>query len=326
MKEKNIKKALVCGAAGFVGAHLVKRLKKEGYWVRGVARRRPEFSPIAADDFLLLDLREKRDCQKAMETPTGPIEEVYQLAADMGGIGYISKAQCDIMKNNILINVNMVDAAASRGVKRYFFSSSVCVYRDMMPGEVELKENDALPANPDNEYGWEKLYSERMVMEFAQKYGFAARIARFQTTYGPEGTWVGGKEKAPAAICRKAAEAKNGGVIKVWGNGTAIRSYLYIDDLIEGIYLLMQSKLEGPVNIGSPEYVSVKELVDTVMQVSGKRLNIKYVKGPVGVHSRNFSNKKIYSIGWKAKIPLKKGIALTYPWIEKQVCLAQKGK
>jgi len=314
-----MKKALVCGAAGFVGAHLVKRLKKEGYWVRGVARRHPEFAPSAADEFLLLDLREKRDCQKAVETPTGPVDEVYQLAADMGGIGYISKAQCDIMKNNILINVNMVDTAATKGVKKYFFSSSACVYRDMTAGEVELKEEDALPAYPDNEYGWEKLYSERMVMEFAQKYGFTARIARFQTTYGPEGTWAGGKEKAPAAICRKVAEANNGGTIEVWGDGKAIRSYLYIDDLIDGIYLLMQSKLEGPVNIGSPEYVSVKELVDTVIRVSRKRLNIKYVKGPVGVHSRNFSNQKIYSIGWKSKCSLEDGLKLTYAWIEKQV-------
>jgi nucleoside-diphosphate-sugar epimerase len=205
------------------------------------------------------------------------------------------------------------------GVPRYFFSSSVCVYRDMKPGEPELLEEDAIPANPDNEYGWEKLYAERVAMAYGRRYGMKVRIARFQNCYGPEGTWRGGREKAPAAICRKVAEVEDGRTIEVWGDGSAIRSYTYIEDMLEGIYLLMQSDLEGPVNIGSPEYVSVKQLVDTVAEVAGKKINIKWVEGPVGVQSRNFSNARIYSLGWRAKYSVKEGIAKTYPWIEEQV-------
>ncbi len=314
-----MKKALVCGAGGFIGAHLVKKLKKEGYWVRGVDIKYPEFSPTQADEFLILDLREHENSLKALSLSSGTFDEVYQLAADMGGMGYIHSAECEIMHNNSLININMTHAAAMKGIEKYFFSSSVCVYRDMKPGEPELKEEDAIPANPDNEYGWEKLYAERVAMAYGRKYGVRVRIARFQNCYGPEGTWRGGREKAPAAICRKVAEAEEGGTIEVWGDGSAIRSYTYIDDMIEGIYLLMKSDLEGPVNIGSPEYVSVKELVDTVIEVAGKKLKIKWVEGPVGVQSRNFSNERIYSLGWKAKFSLKEGISLTYPWIKEQV-------
>jgi nucleoside-diphosphate-sugar epimerase len=205
------------------------------------------------------------------------------------------------------------------GAPRYFFSSSVCVYRDMEPGEPELAEEQAIPANPDNEYGWEKLYAERVAMAYGRHYPMQVRIARFQNCYGPEGTWTGGREKAPAAICRKVAMAEDGGTIPVWGEGTAIRSYTYVDDMVEGIYLLMQSDLEGPVNIGCPQYVSVKELVDTVAEVAGKKINVKWVEGPVGVQSRNFSNARIYSTGWRAKVFLKEGIGRTYPWIEEQV-------
>ena len=248
-----------------------------------------------------------------------PVDEVYQLAADMGGIGFISNAECDIMKNNALINIHVVNEAAHAGVKRLFFSSSVCVYRDMQQGERELTEADAIPANPDNEYGWEKLYAERLVAAYGRKYGFSVRIARFQTAYGPEGTWSGGREKAPAAICRKVSEADNGGEVEVWGDGSAIRSYLYIDDLVGGVRKLMDSDIEGPTNIGSEEYLSVKQLVEKVIEVSGKDLTIRYVPGPVGVHSRNFSNAKIYQTGWRPAIGFDEGIRETYWWIDQEV-------
>jgi nucleoside-diphosphate-sugar epimerase len=320
-----MKKIIVCGAGGFIGSHLVKRLKQEGHWVRGIDIAYPEFSKTVADEYLLLDLREKEKCDKAIKIEKGYADEVYQLAADMGGAGYIESAECDIMRNSALININMIYAAATKGVKRYFFSSSVCVYRDMMKGESELNEKDAIPANPDNEYGWEKLYEERMAAAYSKKYGITVRIGRFQNTYGPECSWRGGREKAVAAICRKVAEAVEGGAIEVWGDGKAIRSHAYIDDLIEGIYLLMNSDLEGPTNIGSPEYVSVDDLVDVIIKTSGKIIKVKHIEGPVGVKSRNFSNKKIYSIGWRPEYSLEEGIKATYPWIEAQV-KAFKGK
>jgi nucleoside-diphosphate-sugar epimerase len=297
----------------------VRKLKRESYWVRGVDIKEHEFAPTAADEFLLLDLREPEHCHAALTLDDGTFDEVYQLAADMGGMGFISVAECEVMRNNALINILMTHAAATMGVRRYFFSSSVCVYRDMHPGEPEMTEDQAIPASPDNEYGWEKLYAERIAQAYGRRYGMQVRIARFQNCYGPEGTWTGGREKAPAAICRKVAEAEDGGTIKVWGDGTAVRSYTFISDMVDGVYMLMQSDLGGPVNIGSPEYVTVAELVATVIEVSGKTINVKYVKGPVGVQSRNFSNARIYSLGWQAKVPLRKGIALTYPWIEAQV-------
>ena len=317
-----MKKAIVCGAGGFIGSHLVKRLKSEGYWVRGVDVKYPEFSSTAADEFLILDLREKENAETAV---SGKFHEIYQLAADMGGMGFIHTAECEIMRNNALININMITASAKAQIPRYFFSSSVCVYRDMKPGEPELNEEHAYPALPDNEYGWEKLYSERVAMAYARRYGMKVRIARFQNCYGPEGTWTGGREKAPAAICRKVAEVEDGGTIEVWGDGTAIRSYTYIDDMVDGIFLLMHSDLEGPVNIGCPQYVSVKELVSTVAKVARKKIQIKWVEGPVGVQSRNFSNARIYSLSWHSKYSLKDGISLTYPWIEDQVKRAKKG-
>jgi nucleoside-diphosphate-sugar epimerase len=237
----------------------------------------------------------------------------------MGGMGFIHSAECEIMRNSALINIQLVHAAAAAGVKRYFFSSSVCVYRDMLPGEPEMPEEGAYPALPDNEYGWEKLYAERMIAAYGRRYGMAVRIARFQNCYGPEGTWHGGREKAPAALSRKVAETENGGVIEVWGDGSAIRSYTYIDDMVDGIYRLAQSDLEGPVNIGSPEYVTVDELARTTAEVAGKKVSIRHVDGPVGVHSRNFSNARIYSIGWRARYSLIEGIARTYAWVEQQV-------
>jgi len=314
-----MKRALVCGAGGFIGGHLVKKLKKEGCWVRGVDLKEHEFCESTADEFFLLDLREPENCRKALTLDSGTFDEVYQLAADMGGMGFIHSAECEIMYNNALINIHMTYTAATMGVKRYFFSSSVCVYRDMKPGEPEMRESEAIPANPDNEYGWEKLYSERVAMAYGRRYGMAVRIARFQNCYGAEGTWTGGREKAPAAICRKVAEVEDGKTIEVWGDGTAIRSYTHVDDMVDGIFRLMHSDLEGAVNIGCPQYVSVKELVDTVSEVARKKVKIRYVEGPVGVQSRNFSNERIYSIGWKSKIFLKEGIKRTYPWIEEQV-------
>lgn len=315
-----MKTALVCGAGGFIGGHLVKKLKREGYWVRGVDIKGHEFALTQADEFLLLDLRDPNNCRVALTLPDGStFDEVYQLAADMGGMGFISIAECEVLHNNALININMTHTAAEMGVPRYFFSSSVCVYRDMQPDDPPLTEDDAIPANPDNEYGWEKLYAERVAMAYGQRYPMKVRIARFENCYGPEGTWRGGREKAPAAICRKVAEAEDGGTIEVWGDGTAIRVFTYIDDLVEGIYTLMQSDLEGPVNIGSDERVTVADLVKTVIEVSGKRLNVKYVPGPVGVQARNFSKARIRSLGWEAKVPLREGIKRTYAWIEEQV-------
>ena len=316
-----MKQAVVCGAGGFIGSHLVKRLKREGYRVRGVDIKCPEFAPSEADDFLILDLRKPENCEAAV---AGHPAEVYQLAADMGGMGFIHSAECEIMRNSALINIHMTDAAAKAGVKRYFFSSSVCVYRDMQPGEPELPEAGAYPASPDNEYGWEKLYAERMALAYGRRNGMTIRIARFQNCYGPEGTWRGGREKAPAAVSRKIAEAEDGGSIEVWGDGSAVRSYTYVDDMVDGIVRLMASDLEGAVNIGCPQYVTVDQLAETVARVAGKRITIRHVPGPVGVRSRNFSNERIYSIGWKSEFPLEEGIRLTYPWVEAQV-KAQRG-
>ncbi len=314
-----MRKVLVCGAGGFIGSHLVKRLKTEGFWVRGVDIKFPEFAPSAADEFLRLDLRDEPSCQAALTLEDGPPAIVFQLAADMGGMGFIHSAECEILHNSMLINVHMVNHAARMGVPRYFFSSSVCVYRDMKPGEPEMPEEGAYPAQPDNEYGWEKLYSERMLMAFGRKYGMQTRIARFQNCYGPEGTWRGGREKAPAAICRKVAMAIDGDDIEIWGDGSAIRSYTYVDDMVDGIYRLTRSDIGEPVNIGSPQYITVRELVEAVAQVAGKKVGIRSVPGPVGVQSRAFSNRRIESIGWKPQYDILQGIAQTYPWIAEQV-------
>ena len=301
-----MKKALVCGAGGFIGGHLVKRLKREGYWVRGVDIKNHEFHPSEADEFKVLDLRAEENCIRALKLGDGTFDEVYQLAADMGGMGFIHSAECEIMHNSALINIHMTHSMAEVGVRRYFFSSSACVYSDMKVGEPEMVEADAIPAHPDNEYGWEKLYAERMATAYARNRGIEVRIARFQNCYGPEGTWRGGREKAPAAICRKVAEVEDGGTIEVWGDGTAVRSYTYVDDMVDGIYRLMQS-----------------DLVAVVSEAAGKRINTRYVEGPVGVQSRNFSNARIESLGWKPKYFLKDGIALTYPWIEAQAKAAR---
>jgi GDP-D-mannose 3', 5'-epimerase len=319
-----MKKALVCGAGGFIGSHLVKRLKRDGYWVRGADLKRPEFSATAADDFLILDLREEANARAGVEIANGPFDEVYQLAADMGGMGFIHSAECEIMRNSALINIHMAHSSAVAGVKRYLFSSSACVYRDMRADEPPLGEADAYPAMPDNEYGWEKLYAERMAMAYGRRFGIAVRLARFQNTYGPEGTWRGGREKAPAALSRKIAEIEDGGTVELWGDGTAMRAYTYIDDLVDGIVLLMHSDLENGVNIGRPEYVSVDGLALTIAGIAGKTIRIRHVEGPVGVKARNFTHERISSIGWTSRFSLKEGLSRTYPWVKAQVEAARK--
>jgi nucleoside-diphosphate-sugar epimerase len=236
----------------------------------------------------------------------------------MGGMGFIHSAECEIMRNSALINIHMIHTSAKAGAKKYFFSSSACVYRDMDAGEPELSEEEAYPAQPDNEYGWEKLYAERMAMAYGRLYGMKIRLARFQNTYGPEGTWRGGREKAPAALSRKIAEAEDGGTIEIWGDGSAMRAYTYIDDLLDGIILLMKSDLKNGVNIGRRQYVSVIELVQTIAEAAGKKINIKHIEGPVGVKARNFRNDLIKSIGWKSSYSLRAGIAKTYPWVKAQ--------
>jgi nucleoside-diphosphate-sugar epimerase len=319
---RRVVKALVCGAGGFIGGHLVEQLKADGHWVRGVDIKEPEFRSTTADEFQVLDLRDPVACAQATSVGGG-FDEAYQLAADMGGMGFIHSAECEIMHNNALINLNMTHAASRAGVARYFFSSSVCIYRDMECDEPEMAEAQAYPAFPDNEYGWEKLYSERVAQAYGRNTGMTVRIARFQNCYGPYGTWRGGREKAPAATCRKVAEVVgDGGIIEAWGDGTAVRSYTYVDDMVEGILCLARSDLEGPTNIGSPEYVSVSELITTVAEVAGKQIDTKYVDGPVGVQSRNFSIARIESLGWTARVALREGIALTYPWIDRQAHVA----
>ncbi len=322
-------RALVCGAGGFIGSHLVKKLKGEGYWVRGVDLKRPEWSESTADEFMILDLTKKRSCEDAVSINARKavqFDEVYQLAADMGGMGFIHAEECDIMHNNALMNIHMIDSSAKKGVKRYFFSSSVCVYRDMMPGEAELNEDGAYPALPHNEYGWEKLYSERMAMAYGRRYGIKTRIARFQNCYGQEGTWKGGREKAPAAICRKVAMVQDGGAIEVWGDGAAVRSFTHVDDMIDGIYRLITSDVEGPVNIGRAEYVTIDELADMIIEICGKRVWKIHVDGPVGVRSRNFCNRRISGIDWESQISLREGLSMTYKWIEEQVRKSEEDK
>jgi len=314
-----MKTALVCGAGGFIGHHLVRLLKASGYWVRGVDLKHPEFCETEADDFRLLDLRLPDGCREAVALAgDAPFDEVYQLAADMGGMGFIHSAECEIMTNSALINVHMVNAAADARVGRYLFASSACVYRDQEIGEDEICEDDAYPALPDNEYGWEKLYAERMAFAHSRNRGLEVRVARFQNCYGPEGTWEGGREKAPAAICRKVALADDGEVIEIWGDGSAIRVYTYVDDLCDGIHTLMQSDIREPTNIGSSELISVDELVETVADVAGKSIGIRHVDGPVGVQARYHSVARIESTGWRARFSLRHGIEITYPWVAQQ--------
>jgi GDP-D-mannose 3',5'-epimerase len=318
-----MKKALVCGAGGFIGGHFIKRLKSEGYWVRGVDIKNHEFSPAKVDDFILGDLRDQAVCKKI--TSDIKFDELYQLAADMGGAGYIFTGEHDaaVMHNSATINLNMVEEAKNTGIKKIFYSSSACIY----PEEAQLdsknpglSENIAYPAHPDSEYGWEKLFSERLYLSYQRNYSMEVHIARFHNIFGPEGTWDGGKEKAPAAMCRKVAEAPNKGEIEIWGDGEQTRTFLYIDECLEGVRRLMQSDFSGPVNIGSDELISINDLAKLAMRFAGKNLHIKHIQGPLGVRGRCSDNILIQEkLGWRPTWPLAKGIEITYRWIEEQV-------
>lgn len=314
--------ALVCGAGGFIGGHLVKRLKREGFWVRGVDINRHEFAEPPSDEFVLGDLRDPVVCRSVLDRP---FDEVYQLAADMGGAGYIFTGEhdADVMHNSAMINLNMVELSVKRGVKKIFYSSSACIYPEynqLDPDNPNLAEDSAYPAAPDSEYGWEKLFSERMYLSYNRNYGMKVRIARFHNIFGPEGTWTGGKEKAPAAMARKVAEATDGGEIEMWGDGKQTRSFLYIDECLEGVRRLMDSDFTGPVNIGSDEMVTINRLVEICMEIAGKHLGIRHIPGPLGVRGRNSDNRLIREkLGWAPSRPLKDGLRATYFWINEQV-------
>ena len=317
-----MKTALVCGAGGFIGGHLVKRLKREGFWVRGADLKIHEHAETQADDFAVGDLRDADFCRAIVDRR---FDEVYQLAADMGGAGYIFTGEhdADVMHNSALINLNMVDALRKRTVSTVFYSSSACMYPEhnqMDPDNPNCREDSAYPANPDSEYGWEKLFSERLYLAFNRNYGMRCRVARFHNIFGPEGTWQGGKEKAPAAVCRKVAMAKDGGEIEVWGDGKQTRSFLYIDECLEGTTRLTRSGFEGPVNIGSDEMVTINQLVDFVCDIAGKKLTVKHIPGPTGVRGRNSDNVLIREkLGWTPSAALTTGLERTYGWIEQRV-------
>lgn len=316
-----MKTALVCGAGGFVGSHLVNRLKEEGFWVRGVDLKFPEFVETSADDFVIGDLRDQQICRHTVDRR---FDEVYQLAADMGGAGFIFTGDndADIMHNSALINLNMLEACQKRNVTRVFYSSSACIYPEfnqLDPDNPKTAEDSAYPANPDSEYGWEKLFSERLYLAFHRNYGMEVRIARYHNIFGLAGTWNNGREKAPAALCRKVAEAPDGGEIEIWGDGNQTRSFLYIDECLDGSLRLMRSDWTGPVNIGSEEMVTINQLARTIMEVAGKKITIKNIPGPLGVRGRNSDNRLIHEkLQWKPSRSLVEGLQKTYPWIEEQ--------
>ena len=317
-----MKKALVLGCGGFIAHHLVNRLKEEGFWVKGADLKYPRFSETACDEFLQGDLRDQAFVSNLVDQK---FDEIYQLAADMGGAGYIFTGEndADVMTNSALINLNILDAAHKSGSKRIFYSSSACIYPEynqLDPDNPKCSEDSAYPAAPDSEYGWEKLFSERMYASYARNKGMEVRVARYHNIYGPEGSWNDGKEKAPAALCRKVAMANNEGVIEVWGDGVQTRSFLYIDDCIDATIALTRSEFEGPVNIGSEEMISINNLALLIADVSGKKITINNIPGPEGVRGRNSDNKLIEEkIGWQPKHTLRDGIENTYPWIDQQV-------
>ena len=316
-----MKKILVAGAGGFIGHHLVKRLKAEGNWVRGVDLKCPEFETTSADDFIIGDLRYIDSCIKA----TTGIDEVYQLAADMGGIGYITCSLANIAKNNTYINLNMLEASRKNKVKKYLYTSSACVYNQLKQSSaniIPLKEEDAYPALPEPGYGWEKLYAEQMVSYYIRDYSFNARIVRFHNVYGPLGTWQGGKEKSPAALCRKIAKLPGyGGAIDVWGDGEQTRSYMYIDDCIEGLLKVMFSSYNEPLNLGTSDMISINQLVDIIAAISGKYVEKTHdLTKPQGVRGRNSDNTRLKGVlGWEPKTDITTGLVPTYKWIESQV-------
>ena len=315
-----MEKVLVTGAGGFIGHNMVKYLKGLGYWVRGVDIKKPEYEPSPADEFEVLDLRLKDATLKA----TKGVNHVYNFAANMGGIGFIETVHAEIMHDNVLINTNMLESSKRNKVKRFFFSSSACIYPTSKQGETEnkgLKESDAYPADPDNEYGWEKLFTERLCNDYLQDYGFETRVARFHNIYGPLGTWHGGREKSPAAICRKIALAKSVDSIEVWGDGNQGRSFCFVNDCVEGVYKLMQSNIKEPINIGSDRMVSINELIDIVAKIAGKKIDKRYDKSkPQGVRGRNSDNTLIKELlKWEPSTTLEKGLLETYQWISSQI-------
>ncbi len=320
------KRILVCGAGGFIGGHLVKRLRSEGYWVRGVDLKHQEFSPTRANEFVIGDLRDPAVVRSAL----AEIDEVYQLAADMGGAGYIFTGEHDaaVMHNSATINLNILEFGREAGIRKYFYSSSACMYpayNQTDPDKPNCSEDSAYPAAPDSEYGWEKLFSERLYAAYQRNYGIEIRVARFHNIFGPEGTWSGGREKAPAAICRKVAEAPDGGEIEIWGDGKQTRSFLYIDECIEGIRRLMDSSFAGPVNIGSEEMVAINQLAEMAMGIAGKRLRVRHVDGPLGVRGRNSDNRLIRDrLGWAPSASLRAGLEVTYDWVAEQVATHNK--
>ena len=322
-----MKAVLVCGGGGFIGGHLVKRLKNEGYWVRSVDIKYHEYVESQADDFVKGDLRDPRLVEKVIDQP---FDEIYQLAADMGGAGFVFSGEndADIMHNSAIINLNVVEASVKAKVKKIFYSSSACMYPErnqMDPTNPNCKENSAYPAEPDSEYGWEKLFSERFYMAANRNYGIDIRIARFHNIFGPEGSWDDGREKAPAAFCRKVAEIPDGGEIQMWGDGEQTRSFLYIDECLEGVFRLMESDFQGPVNIGSEEMVSINQLAKMAMDIAGKKQSIMHISGPLGVRGRNSDNTLIYEkLDWKPNWSLRKGMETTYKWIAEQVAKRER--
>lgn len=316
-----MKTALVCGAGGFIGGHLVKRLKKEGFWVRGVDLKFHEYAETEADDFVIGDLRDQALVRSIVDRR---FDEVYQLAADMGGAGYIFTGEndADIMHNSATINLNVLEACHKRHIKGVFYSSSACMYpayNQEDPDNPNCAESSAYPAAPDSEYGWEKLFSERLYLAYNRNFGMKNRVARYHNIFGPEGTWTGGKEKAPAALCRKIAYANDNDSIDIWGDGKQTRSFLYVDECVEGTLRLTRSEFEGPVNIGSEEMVTINQLAEIIMELAQKAVRLNHIPGPVGVRGRNSDNRLIQEkLGWAPSQPLAKGLETTYAWIEQQ--------
>ena len=331
-----MREVLVLGAGGFIGSHMVKRLKKEGYWVRGVDLKHPEFSPTQADDFIIGDLRDPDLVKKVLRAPGGNFQQVYQFAADMGGAGFVFTGEndADIMHNSATINLNVLEfqrqqnSVLGNTQTKIFYSGSACMYpayNQEVPSNPNCREDSAYPAAPDSEYGWEKLFSERLYFAYHRNYGIPVAVARYHNIFGPEGTWEGGREKAPAAICRKVAIADDGGEIEVWGDGEQTRSFLYIDECIEATFRFMShSTFIGPVNIGSEEMVTINQLVDTAARVAGKKISKSHIKGPLGVRGRNSSNDLIRKeLNWDYQMTLEEGIRYTYNWILSQIKLKQ---